>query len=217
MTTLEQRIHRAVESGPNACVALAADLAARLPRGRERKGTKGMLTTPPPPIAQLFRRVGGAGALGAQNRLLAPSALRLDEGLLVFGEENQGVCEWGCEPGGDDPAVSIRFPPDGWLPEGLGLSMFLLRFVVVELVLSAPVGESAACLPTAQRDRLVADMRLLPFRAAPWPDDPSLLHARGDALCFECPNGEGVHTVWVGGLVTEDLGFLAAHRGPDWG
>jgi hypothetical protein len=134
----------------------------------------------------------------------------------VFAEENQGVCEWGCAPLEDDPDVVIRFPPDTWRPEGLTLSTFLLRFLVFEVLMNAAVAESAPCLPTSARDRLVADMRPLPFTAAQWPDDPSRFHARGDALCFECPNGDGVHSVWVTASTRAALAFLEPHLGPDW-
>jgi hypothetical protein len=216
MPTLEQRIHLAVQRGPDACIALAAELAASLPLTPPAKRRVAPEVTPAAPLAQLYRSVETDGAIGAQNRVLALAELWLEEDVLVFAEENQGVCEWGCASVGEDPEVLVRFPPHSWLPEGLALSAFLLRFLVFEVLMSARVAESAPCLPTIARDRLIADMRPLPFAAAPWPDDPSRFHARGDALCFECPNGDGLHSVWVGGATSEDLAFLRPHLGVAW-
>jgi len=74
--------------------------------------------------------------MASHNRLLAPSALDLADGRLVFCEENQEVCVWGSVPGSPDPAAeNANVLRDGtleWHPEDVSLSRFLEIMVYLQ-------------------------------------------------------------------------------------
>lgn len=210
MADLETRIREAMTAGPSARVVLAADFAATLPPPRNKREPHAPSLTAawPTPLRDFFHVVGEA-SLGQQDRILAPNKVKLVDGKLLFAMENQGVCEWSSDTTDGDPTVYVRFPPPrAWISEEIPLSAFLLRFMVFEHILSLEHLICAACLPSAALAEVVDKMRLLPFPPARWPQHPSLHYARGDALAFASPNGEGVHTVWVGGRTAEDLTFL---------
>lgn len=66
----------------------------------------------PLPIAlrELYELVGRRADLTSNHDvLLPPDKLYIEDGVLVFREENQGVAWWGIRPGGDDPAVIASF------------------------------------------------------------------------------------------------------------
>ena len=66
------------------------------------------------------------------NRLYAPSDLKVNEGKLVFMEENQCVVFWGMDAsslGQDDPEVfqASNASPLVWYSEGLLFSDFIIK------------------------------------------------------------------------------------------
>ena len=76
---------------------------------------------------------------GIHNRLLAPEDLRVSGDVLVFYEENQGVCLWGIDvhdPSDEDPAVlredSAEVP--AWEPDFDHLSQFLMAMLFMQAV-----------------------------------------------------------------------------------
>lgn len=76
---------------------------------------------------------------GVHNRLLAPEGLRLSGDVLVFYEENQGVCLWGVDvhdEGDEDPAV-LREDSDEaptWEPDFDHLSQFFTAMLFMQAV-----------------------------------------------------------------------------------
>jgi hypothetical protein len=75
MPNLEEQIVLAVRGGADACIALAADLAASLPQNPKPKRCSESPVAPLAPLAELFHRLGTEGEIGVQNRLLALSRL----------------------------------------------------------------------------------------------------------------------------------------------
>lgn len=216
MFDIETQIADAMASGSEGRVAFAAELARALPRPRKARDPGVAKVAVPLPLQSFFARVGD-GCLGVQDRIVEPRELTIYDEKLVFAEENQSVCEWACDLAGSDPPVFIRHHAGGpWLSEGVDLSVFLLRFMVFERIMSSEHVASAACLPSAALERLLSEMRPLPLPYSHWPEHPGRYFARGDALAFESPNGEGVHTLWVAGELAEDIAFVAPHVSEHW-
>lgn|SRR5690606_14349200 len=91
----------------------------------------------PPPLRALHLACGReASVMSAHNRFLSPDALDLADGRLIFCEENQTVCVWGCVPGGEDPEAEIaNVLPDGaleWHSEQVPLSELLAIMVYLQ-------------------------------------------------------------------------------------
>jgi hypothetical protein len=117
-----------------------------------------------------------------QNRLIDP--VEVDDGLLCFYVENQGVYRWAYRPGEPDPAVVGRYHgADDWVAEQQRLSGFLLQVLLFEAVFSAPYSASAAWLPPAELSAVLeaGGLRpvLTPWR---WPTHPTLFHASHGAI-----------------------------------
>ena len=76
---------------------------------------------------------------GVHNRLLAPEDLRLSGDVLVFYEENQGVCLWGVDvrnEGDEDPAVFREDSDESptWDSDFDYLSQFLIAMLFMQAV-----------------------------------------------------------------------------------
>jgi len=81
--------------------------------------------------------------LSSYEQLLPPDRLRLEDGVLVFVDENQGVAQWGIRTADGDPAVWRKdFTADPfWEPDHNRLSDFLISFVLWQAVNGgAPAG-----------------------------------------------------------------------------
>ncbi len=84
-----------------------------------------------PPSLRCFYSACGREPLvmSAHNRFLSPAALECADGRILFCEENQGVCVWGCAPGDGDPMAEVgnvlRDDAFEWHSEGTKLSQFL--------------------------------------------------------------------------------------------
>ncbi|MEV7860297.1 hypothetical protein AB0O86_16025 [Streptomyces hirsutus] len=147
------------------------------------------------------------GSLGVQNRIFPASNLRTDpNGILVFGEENQGGFVWSLPQtlGGreSDPTVWFRGYDEPPIAEQEPLSGFLLQFALFE----AAMGAEYLALPhepTAQQvERLIEGLHPVPLRPfCPW--YPTRFYvAPGLVLHVSDPEGDDNFSVWAG----------AAHR-----
>ncbi len=113
-------------------------------------------------------------SLGVQNRIIPASKLRMDpNGLIVFGEENQGGFVWSLPrtPDGTeaDPTVWFRGCDEPAVAEQEPLSGFLLQFALFE----AAMGADYLALPhepTEQQVRLLTEgLHRVPLRPfCPW-------------------------------------------------
>jgi hypothetical protein len=97
----------------------------------------------PAAVRELYELLGRRGDLTSnQDVLLGPDKIYVEDGVLVFREENQGVCWWGVrlDDPSPDPAVIVRYdsasPEDGdwltWLPT---FSTAAMEMVMSETVL----------------------------------------------------------------------------------
>ena len=87
----------------------------------------------PPAVRDSYLMAGRLRSLNAtHHRLLAPEALRVEDGHLWFMEENQAVAHWGLPVkrlAEDDPVVYQRATVAGakWYSERMRFSTFLAR------------------------------------------------------------------------------------------
>jgi hypothetical protein len=133
----------------------------------------------PQPLRWWYRWAGKRDEiLSGQNILREPRELEVEDGLLCFYLENQGVYEWGTLPDGDDPPVFGRYsdanPWEGrqdnslpWKPENLRLSEHLILACLFEAVFChAEYSASAAWLD----ERTLAEISktIPPIAIGPW-------------------------------------------------
>ena len=87
----------------------------------------------PAVVTDFYRLSGSAPELQVHNRLREPEALTVEDGYLVFMEENQRVVDWGLRLpiGGEaDPEVWQRGNDDNepeWYSEGMPFSVFIVK------------------------------------------------------------------------------------------
>jgi hypothetical protein len=160
--------------------------------------------------------------LSGQNYLLDPDRLKLDPGgdVLVFYGENQWVYEWATLPEGDDPPVFGRYRSDDpWEPEEITLSEHLILACLMEGLMHAPYGASAAWL---ESERLAEIARTIPPIAInPWRWlGPARFYARGGAFMMSMPNGAANgadgFSVWLGAKTRQPLQFLKPLLDESW-
>lgn len=83
----------------------------------------------PAPLRAFYLACGAEPCvMAAHNRFYGPAGLRYSEGRILFCEENQGACVWGCRPEeGADAEVGNVLGEDTleWHSEEVWLSQFL--------------------------------------------------------------------------------------------
>jgi len=136
-------------------------------------------TTPeavPGALREFYASTGGSlTSILRENRVLSPVELQLDESSpIVFAVENQCVYEWAYEETGDDPEVLGHCESsDPWGSIQTPMSLFLLEFMILELIWGAPFGATAAWLPGDQVAAINNRMTRLKVPAWHWPAHPS--------------------------------------------
>ncbi|PPK65025.1 hypothetical protein V5P93_004230 [Actinokineospora auranticolor] len=162
--------------------------------------------------------------VATQNRVL--SEPWLEDGKLVFWEENQGAWSWAIDADGDDPPVYDRENVDGavWQPTGEPLSTFLLHVAVFEAVMGSAFGACACVVSQAQWEGIVAPVHPLPMPDWRWPARGHRLYAADGLLAFGGPNpgpGETAETatareVWVAADKPARLAYLTKIENLEW-
>jgi hypothetical protein len=158
----------------------------------------------PAAVREWYELLGLRGDLtNNHDVLLGPEKIYLEDGALVFREENQGVCWWGVrvDDPSPDPAVIVRF--DTARPADREWSAWLPTFsaAAIELVMSETMlfdDDLVDACDTAETNdealrMLRARLRLLPFPA--YPGEPA--YRGGEADSRDAPG-----SLW---FVTEDL------------
>jgi hypothetical protein len=172
-----------------------------------------------PSTLRLFHaKIGGSlPRICRQNTLLRPGDVYESDELLVIALENQGVYAWATRAMEDDPPIFGCFQGDEpWTREASSLSVFLLGFVVFELIMGAPYGASVAGLGEGALEAVLAHMAPLSLPAWRWPDEPGRFFVRGQAFAFCAPDSPDTVSLWVGGRAPGDVAFLAPFVSPDW-
>ncbi|MFE1290285.1 hypothetical protein [Streptomyces sp. NPDC058751] len=172
----------------------------------------------PGPLAAFYRLARHRPALlGVQNRLRPPHAWRERcDGLVAFGDENQGGFTWLFDPSHPDPEVWID--QDGCEPrrEHQPLSGFLLQFAVYEAMMNAPYKAVRSDLAAEHVDTLTAALTPVPWEPWRWPNDSTRFHVAPGLIAGTTDQWHGNTSVWVGAVhrsVLRPLGRL----GIPWG
>jgi hypothetical protein len=162
----------------------------------EASSSSSSLALGPPPLRALHD-LGAIGSFCAQNRLIPPGQLVVDdEGHLPFYVENQGVWTWATAAAGDDPPVVVRRSDRAtWQPEASSLSTFLLQLLVLEATMGAPFGASTDELPPRAIARLHRQLPLLPLPA--WSTSGTRFFGGAGVVGFVQPDG-ATTSVWLG-------------------
>ncbi len=96
----------------------------------------------PAPLRRYYQALGGSDQLNrAHEQLYALADLELEEDVLTFVDENQGVVYWGLdlsdESAEDPPVVVAADGEDIWYPEELSCCQFLVFFVYLQCTMGA--------------------------------------------------------------------------------
>ena len=186
--------------------ALFELLYGRAPTGLERsviEAAEERLGFPiPPPLRDFHLVCGGEDHLtSAYNIIVPPRLLEREDGRLVFCEEHQGVCVWGCTPWGENPDAEVGnvLPDDSleWHAEGATLGSFLSVLVLLqtawggfEFVEQLPSSQAALVDAGIEWDRGVRHRELTIYVAdgtvaAAFDDHPSITGAGRTAAHLE--------------------------------
>ncbi|MFF4414385.1 hypothetical protein ACFYY8_17805 [Streptosporangium sp. NPDC001559] len=167
----------------------------------------------PEPLAVFYRLARHRPALlGVQNRLRPPHAWwEEDDGLISFGDENQGVFTWLFDPSRPDPEVWID--QDGYEPrrEHQPMSGFLLQFALYEAMMNAPYQALCVDLAAEYVDTLAAALTPVPWEPWRWPNDSTRFYVAPGVIAEMTDQGHGNVSVWAGAVhrsVLRPLGRL---------
>ena len=105
-----------------------------------------------------------------QNQLVPRNRAQVEDDLVVFYVENQGVWLWAYGEG-DDPQVYDRENEGGraWRPSGVKLSGFLFQMTVVETIFGSERGANASDLSQPDFDRVVGPLTAVDMTPWRWP------------------------------------------------
>lgn len=112
----------------------------------------------PAPLAE-FHRLAGRVPMFTQafQRLWTPQDWEVEGGKLLYAEENQGVCHWGCNAEeGDPPALQQPAGERRWYPEDVPLSQFLAILMYYQCAQGGY--PHSATVAHAQRRQLLAEL-----------------------------------------------------------
>jgi hypothetical protein len=168
----------------------------------------------PPVLVELYARCGHReDLLSSYEQLLPPERLRLEDGVLVFVEENQGVSKWGIRLVDADPAVErMDFTANPqWEPDHDRLSNFLISFVLWQAVNGgAPAGGVATT--DSGLFRALSSWREFPIAGSHWTD--ARFFQRDEQLL--CLLGTKEASVLAAARTPAALAALATAIGLDW-
>lgn len=174
----------------------------------------------PAALRELYGLLGRRTDLTSNHDvLLPPDKLYVEDGLLVFREENQGVAWWGVRPDGDDPEVSVSFSMAEPVEEPWSAWLHRFSLAAVEIVLSETLLFDDDLVEAVELD--TDDLDLLPeaMRELAFPGYPESESAGNRIRWFAGPDLLGRHdgTMIVFRARTEDdqEAFFDAVCGPD--
>jgi hypothetical protein len=163
----------------------------------------------PTPLAELYAVAAGRpDALGTQNGLFPPGQLYTDpdEGLLVFGAENQGGFRWMIDPAEDDPAVWLVHERTAPVAEREPLSGFLVQFSLMEAIAAGPLhAYSWSGPPDVNVTRGLREVPLEPWQ---WPGDPTCFFVGPDLVVCTSVQGHDDIAVLAGARTPAAVRFL---------
>jgi hypothetical protein len=170
----------------------------------------------PEPLAVFYRLARHRPALlGVQNRLRPPHAWReRQDGLIAFGDENQGGFTWLFDPSRPDPEVWID--QDGYelRREHQPMSGFLLQFALYEAMMNAPYSALGTDLAAEHVDTLTAALTPVPWEPWRWPNDSTRFYVAPGLIVETTGQWHGNTSACVGAVHRGVLRPLRRHGIP---
>lgn len=162
--------------------------------------------------------------LTAQNSFRRPGSLAVEQGMVTFYVENQGVWLWSfLVDDSDDPIVFERENEDhiGWSSTGTPLSQFLVEVAIFEAISGAQHAAVAWEAPLDCVSEVVRDLTPIKMRPWTWPARGHRFYAsdRLIALTWDDSNDKSLppqRTVHVAARDGADLTHVRAVDGIDW-
>lgn len=170
----------------------------------------------PAPLAQLYAIAEERpDALGTQNGLFRPDEVYRDpdEGLLVFGAENQGGFRWMIDPAEADPTVWLVHERAAPVPEREPLSGFLVQFSLMEAIAAGPLHAYSWSGPSDVT--VTRGLRAVPLEPWRWPGDPTRFFAGRDLVLCTSVQGDDDIAVLASARTADALRYLA-ESDVDW-
>ncbi|MWA02981.1 hypothetical protein F8568_021900 [Actinomadura sp. LD22] len=156
----------------------------------------------PEPLAVFYRLARRRPALlGVQNRLRSPRTWEeRRDGLIAFGDENQGGFIWLFDPSQPDPEVWIDEDGDGVRREHQPMSGFLLQFALFEAMMNAPYKALHTALAVEHVDKLAAALTPVPWEPWRWPNDSTRFYVAPGVIATTMDQWHGNTSAWVGAV-----------------
>lgn len=157
----------------------------------------------PAALREWYLGFGARGDVWAlQDELVGPDRLDVDDDVLVFAVENQGVVQWGLRVDeGDDPPVMVS-EEEGWVVESPTTSAFALHFALLNVKWSKAVAYRAnGQAPDEALAAIAERLPRLPFQELHWPAWPTRFFGTDDVLVET--NGDS--WIWVSARTAEAL------------
>ena len=152
-----------------------------------------------------------------QNQLVPRDSADVEDDLVVFYVENQGIWLWAYGEG-DDPPVYDRENEESraWQPSGASLSDFLFQMTVVETVFGSERGAGASDLSPQDFDRIVGPLTAVEMTPWRWPGPEHRLWLADGVAAFggvnEIPGANAAPgsrwEVWLAAVDDNRLGYL---------
>jgi hypothetical protein len=162
----------------------------------------------PPALREWYARHGARSDIWSlQDKLWVPAEIRVEDGVLTFAIENQGVVRWGIRLDDlldEDPVVVVSDPSGkgGWLVESESTSGFALQFALLNAKWSGAVRHRANGQGTDEAFQAIARAYpRLPFPDMHWPAYPTRVYGHDDVLI----EAEAETWLWVTGRTRRAL------------
>ena len=181
----------------------------------------------PGPLFKWYRWAGNrTEIMSGQNFLFSPrksaddsGKLTIEDSLLLFQIENQGVYEWATLPEGEDPPVFGRYGEGPWKPEAVSLSEHLILTCLFEAIMChAPYTASNAWIKPDRLNAITGSLELVAIPPWQWPGT-TRFHVRGGAFMYAADHeiqGAVGTSVWIGAKKPNSLAFLTDYVDQDW-
>jgi len=156
----------------------------------------------PAPLAEFYRLARRRPTLlGRQNFIRRPEEWEAaDDGLVLFGDENQGCFAWLFSPSQADPEVWIDRDGKGLRREHEPMSGFLLQFALYETMMNAHYTALCSELSAEHVTDVTAALTPLPWEPWRWPNDSTRFFVAPGIVATVTQRRNGNFSVWAGAV-----------------
>jgi hypothetical protein len=139
----------------------------------EMQQSAARLGTPlPPALCEWYQAAGRRDDIWRrQDRLLSPTELFFEDGVLHFCLENQGVTSWGvriADLSQEDPPIVVQDEREEWVVQSAQLSEFVLHLACFLVQFRGGNAHIHGCAPPSCVERIVSGFPRLGFAEFIW-------------------------------------------------